>query len=100
MGISPTCPAAEIVHPVLSPHADDVQCRVQGGLRPARSSPDASGHREPAICCALYTRCSIWRVHKEIHEFGPSTKRQRDAAISGPRSHTLSGDLERDIMRF
>jgi hypothetical protein len=73
------CPGGEIVHPVLSPNPADVQCRIEGGLRPAQRSP----------CCNDYTRCSIWRYHVEIDR-GPSTKRQRDAQFAGLRPHVLS----------
>ena len=87
------CPAGEDVHPILSPNPMDVQCRVQGGLRP-QQDPDGS----PAVCCDRYDLCSIWRTHKEI-ECGPSTKRQRDATRSPLHSHTLSRDARRDTLR-
>lgn len=84
---------------MLSRNAADVQCRVEGGLRPAQSETGPLGDTEPAICCADYQRCQIWRVHKEVHEFGPSTKRQRDQALTGPRPHVLDGDLARETLR-
>lgn len=77
------CPAAEDVHPVLSPNAVDVVCRIQGGLRPA-SDPDGS----PAVCCANYAGCRIWRTAWEI-DHGPSTGLQRAAVRAPLHQHTL-----------
>lgn len=78
------CPAGIDVHPVLSRNSLDVLCRVQGGLRPATDVDGA-----PVVCCDQYVKCRIWQHHKEI-ECGPSTKKQRDGANHGERSHTLS----------
>jgi hypothetical protein len=87
------CPAGEDVHPVLSPNTMDVQCRIQGGLRP-QTDPNGG----PAVCCANYVDCSIWRTHKEI-ECAPSSKKQRDATRRPLHSHTLSRDARRDTLR-
>lgn len=92
------CPAGEIVHPVLSRNRADVQCRVQGGLRPAESQPDPMGARKPAVCCSNYANCQIWRMHQEI-ERGPSTKKQRDASLVLPQRHVLGGSLPRELIR-
>lgn len=90
MKLEVLCPAGTDVHPVLSPNPMDVQCRVQGGLRPA-ATRDAQGNAQRVVCCAEYTRCSIWRIHKDIVRPGvPSTKRHRDETLSEPHRHTLS----------
>lgn len=92
------CPAGEIVHPVLSPNRDDVQCRIQGGLRPARTREDAMGRSEPVVCTGDYTKCRIWRTHVQIDR-GPSTKKQRDQTLSNPHRHALTGRHEREKVR-
>lgn len=70
------CPGGELVHGVLSLNDADVQCRIQGGLQPAKGSP----------CCGEYTKCRIWLIQQEIDR-GPSTKKQRDAALATPHQH-------------
>ena len=93
------CPAGEIVQPVLAKdHHDAVQCRIQGGLRPAQSSPDPMGNRKPAVCCASYAECTIWKMAQEI-ERGPSTLLQRRATLALPHSHTIDGPLDRPLIR-
>lgn len=90
VSLDPKCPAAEMIHPVLSPNQDDVLCRIQGGLRPARERDG-----RPVVCCAAYDHCNIWRHHVEIDR-GPSTKKQRDQTLSDPHQHTLSGNPVRE----
>lgn len=92
------CPAAEAVHPVLSRNKHDVQCRIQGGLRPARNpDPNLPGGGEPAVCCGDYTKCRIWLVAYAI-DHGPSTKAQRDQAVGQRHSHTMTGATRERIV--
>lgn len=89
MKIEIKCPAADLVHPVLSRNPSDVQCRVQGGIRPTHVR-EANGAPTVAVCCSNYERCSIWRVHKDIiRPHVPSTKKMRDETLSEPQAHTL-----------
>lgn len=73
------CPAGQERHPVLSPHAMDVECRIQGNLRPA-----AYGGK-PAICCDNYADCMVWK-QTQVLERGQSTLRQRDQTVSTRRA--------------
>lgn len=59
------CPAAELVHPVLSSNESDVECRVQGNLRPSRTRPNPMQTKgKPVVCCAEYAKCPVWSAHK------------------------------------
>lgn len=84
------CPAGEEVNPVLSPNKLDIQCRIQGGLRPARiqRAHDRTIAGSLAICCADYADCRIWQVHQDI-ERAKSTKAQRDQTVSRPHDHVI-----------
>lgn len=90
------CPAGRPEHPVLSPNPLDVQCGIEGGLRPATMRPDSTGRREPVVCCADYWRCPIWRSHKDLESVG--TAEQRAMGRAPMRRHTLTG-VERDSIR-
>lgn len=83
MPVSVTCPAAELVHPVLSPNPDDIECRIAGRLRPAIDS-----HGDSVVCCANYTNCKIWQVSKR------NETQNREARIKATQRrrarHTLS----------
>jgi hypothetical protein len=83
MNLEVLCPAGAAVHPVLSRNDMDVQCRIQGGLRPARHDDG-----RPVVCCSKYVDCRIWQTHKAI-DGGPSTKAQRDETFALPHNHTL-----------
>lgn len=87
MGQDPTvnCPAAEIVHPVLSHNDHDAQCNVSGRIQPAQGSP----------CCGDYAGCAIWRRVKEIEW---ETKRALRPEFRGAPVQTLEG-VERDRVR-
>lgn len=80
------CPAGEERHPVLSRNELDIECRIQGDLRPARTGEN----QEPVICCADYAKCRVWQTHIEIERFGPSQKVQRDQTLRRTRD-TLAG---------
>lgn len=71
---------------MLSPNALDVECRIMGNMQPARNNRTG----EPAICCAEYHKCRVWRTAKEIESFGPSTKKMRDQAMAGRARDTLT----------
>lgn len=49
-----TCPAAELIKPVLSPHPFDINCNVNGRVRAAKDSP----------CCGDYWNCRVWQINK------------------------------------
>lgn len=78
------CPAAEIVYPVLSPNVSDVECRIAGRLQPTVGSDG-----KPAVCCALYTKCAIWRQHKNTIHRDRSIRVDEMQRRRAP--HTLSG---------
>jgi hypothetical protein len=80
-----TCPAAIVVHPVMSPHDTDIQCQIAGRVQPADGSP----------CCAVYTRCGIWQQAKRA-EKNHARKALEEAREMQP--HTLRGDVERDTV--
>lgn len=81
------CPAGQEEHPVLSQNAMDVQCRIEGGLRPAEFRSNATGDKEVVVCCADYWRCPIWRSHKELEAVG--TAEQRAMGMAPMKSHVL-----------
>ena len=89
MTLDITCPAGEGQHPVLSPNDLDVECRIQGRLRPAR---------EDAPCCGNYANCTVWKHHKEIEK-----QVRTVAAIEGNRgnrgSHTLGSRDREQVAR-
>lgn len=79
------CPAGQERHPVLSPNELDVECRIQGNLRPGK-------HRvtgEVAVCCDAYATCRIWMYHVEVTRGGNSTKKQRDEAVASNRARDV-----------
>jgi hypothetical protein len=78
-----TCPAAEIVHPVLSPNESDVECRIAGRLQPTRGSTG-----KPAICCENYIDCKIWR--RAAHNNWRNRTVKTEAAQFQRANHTLS----------
>lgn len=87
------CPAAQERHPVLSPHPLDVECRVTGLMRPARSSPDAMGGRSTVVCCDAYANCAIWQRVRAVEmggAVGNPTQRQRSELIAPRTRDTLS----------
>ena len=73
------CFAGEMVHPVLSRERYVVQCRIQGGLRPARDSK----------CCADYASCQIWQARKRLERNTSVQKKHADAMLREPHRHTL-----------
>lgn len=80
------CPAAEVTHPVLSPHQTDIQCQIAGRVQPADGSP----------CCNGYTDCGIWQQTKRAEKAGKGKALQ---ATREMQPHTLPGKLERDKVR-
>lgn len=78
------CPAGEPMHPVLSPNDLDVECRIQGRLRPAKGSP----------CCAEYVKCSVWRAHKE-QNWSARTVKVAETMRQNRSEHTLP-NVERE----
>jgi hypothetical protein len=82
------CPAGEDVHPILSPNDLDVECRIQGNLRPAVRS-----NGQLAICCDHYDRCPVWREHKETNWESRTVK--IDEMQRARSKHTLT-DAERE----
>jgi hypothetical protein len=85
MTLTITCPAGEGTHPILSPNDLDVECRIQGRLRPAR---------EDAPCCGDYAKCPVWVRHKEINQ-RVRTVKAAEATRGNRTDHTLS-DRDRE----
>lgn len=81
-----TCPAAIVVHPVLSSNDTDVQCQIAGRIQPADGSP----------CCDNYVGCGIWQQAKRAEKNNASKTLQR---IRTTQPHTLPGQLERERVR-
>lgn len=79
------CPAAAIVHPVLSLNEDDVECQVAGHVRPVEGSP----------CCNPdgYVNCGIWRTIKDLERQGLG-RRVLDQRT--PKRHVLGSNVHRD----
>ena len=77
----PTCFAAEAVRPILSRTDEVVQCRIEGGLRPAEGSK----------CCGEYSTCKIWRVRQRLVMDSSVQKAHADAAIGEPSKHVIDG---------
>jgi hypothetical protein len=82
----PLCPAAIIVHPVLSPNRDDAECQIAGRLQPAEQSP----------CCNEYTRCGIWRTIKDAETASQDTKMRETIRAGRQHQHVLPGNVQRD----
>ena len=58
------CPAVELAHPIFSLNDMDCECRIAGRLQPLATSP----------CVGDYTRCAIWRTHKDNEWANTSVK--------------------------
>jgi hypothetical protein len=91
------CPAAELQHPVLSPNEDDIECRIQGNLRPARKRPNSMQVKgTPVVCCAAYAECKVWQAHKRQME-ASRTQAVREMQRNIRAKHVVSaGGDDRD----
>lgn len=81
MSVEAKCPAAEIVHPVLSPNKNDAECRITGSLRPAQRKG------KKAYCCDNYYDCPVWQAHKKQNALNTSVRVDQMQRARAP--HTL-----------
>lgn len=82
------CPAAEVQHPILSPNEDDVECRIQGNLRP--------GEQAKRHCCRDYATCPAWIGHRKVQMMNREVRVAGEMRRRAP--HTLQG-AERQRVR-
>lgn len=86
-GLQVKCPAGEEAHPVLSPNELDIECRIQGNLRPAT---------EDGPCCGAYAECPAWIGHKQ-RQVENREVRVRQAMRA--RAHHVLPDRARETVR-
>lgn len=74
---------------MLSPNLLDVECRIQGNLRPENGK---------IPCCGDYAKCSVWRSHKKM--LGEIRTAAIGRELTDNRSrHVLSSTPDREKVR-
>lgn len=84
-----TCPAAEIVHPIFSPHPWDVNCNLNGRIRSASEAP----------CTGNYWNCRVWQINRtnEISDRNANHGETGKQAVRQKGKHTMDADkVKRD----
>lgn len=82
------CPAAEEQHPIFSPNKQDVECRIQGNLRP--------GELAAKHCCGDYALCPVWIAARKVRMMNREVA--ASAAMRRRAQHTLDNP-KREVVR-
>lgn len=75
---------------MLSREPEVIQCRIEGGLRPAEGSK----------CCSDdYSNCAIWRMRQELERQSGVQRAHSQAALAERHRHAMDLQTRRPQLR-